>query len=264
MGHRPISHLKVINMTRIVRKPRVLTLIVLVVAGLLGVGHIAATLAFTGPSNPIKSSLQPELNRYFLGPLDQGWNLFAPGPYSQDEYLLVRGCMSSSEVCAGGAESGAEFTEWRNVTAEEMESIPGNIFANRGARQSKAIVGRLWGAMSDLDDSQRQQVADPAVLGEPPFGVDVHSSDAEESFSETELSNLRLYQRLEDAAVGFASLYSHAEWGEASMVEIQLVRESVPPFEDRHSAPDQKSENRMYIGWRDAETFDEDTMGVWK
>lgn len=251
-------------MTRTARKPRVLTLIVLVIAGLLGAGHIAATLAFTGPTNPIKSSLQPELNQYFLGPLDQGWNLFAPGPYSQDEYLLVRGCTSSSEVCAGGSESGAEFTEWHNVTAEEMESLPGNIFANRETRQSKAIVGRLWGAMSDLNDSHRQQVADPAVLGEPPFGIDVYSSEATESFSDSELSDLRLYQRLEDSAVGFASLYSFAEWGDVSMVEIQMVREAVTPFDERHNSPENKSENRMYIGWRDAQTFDEDTMGVWK
>src|SRR5690625_2369297 len=117
------------------QEPRALTTIVLLIAGLVGAGHIAATLAFTGPSTPIKQSLQPELNRYFLGPLDQGWNLFAPGPYSQDEYLLVRACVSSPEICAGGDEAGAEFTDWHNVTAEEMESVQGNIFANRESRQ---------------------------------------------------------------------------------------------------------------------------------
>lgn len=241
-----------------------MTLIVLIVAGLMGIGHIAATLAFTGPSTPIKSSLQPELNRYFLGPLDQGWNLFAPGPYSQDEYLLVRGCTSSSDVCAGGSEADAEFTEWRNVTAEEMENLSGSIFANRGTRQSKAIVGRLWSAMSDLSEDRREDVAQPAVLGEAPFGVDVFSSNAEESFSEAELSTLRLYQRLEDTAVGFASLYALAEWEGVSMVEIQLVREEVPPFEQRHDLPENKAQNKMYIGWRDAKNFDDETMEVWK
>lgn len=241
-----------------------MTLIVLVVAALVGAGHIAATLAFTGPSTPIKTSLQPELNRYFLGPLDQGWNLFAPGPYSQDEYLVVRGCTSSPEVCAEGSDAGADFTEWHNVTAEEMESLSGNIFANRETRQSKAIVGRLWGAMSDLNDDLRQEVAQPAVLGEPPFGVDVYSADAAESIPDGELSDVRLYQRLEDSAVGFASLYALSEWGGVSMVEIQLVREAVPDFSERHNPPEEKAENRMYIGWRDAQTFDEDTMEVWK
>lgn len=236
----------------------------LVVAGLMGVGHIGATLAFTGPSTPIKSSLQPELNRYFLGPLDQGWNLFAPGPYSQDEYLLVRGCTSSSDICAGGSDAGAEFTQWRNITAEEMKSIPGNIFANREGRQSKAIVGRLWGAMSDLNDDRREQVAQPAVLGESPFGQDVFSSDADESFSGSELSTLRLYQRLEDAAVGFVSLYALAEWDGVSMVEIQLIREAVPSFDQRHDPPENRAQNRMYIGWRDAKNFDDNTTEVWK
>lgn len=236
----------------------------LLVAGLVGAGHLAATLAFTGPSTPIKTSLQPELNRYFLGPLDQGWNLFAPGPYSQDEYLLIRGCMSSPEVCAGGSDAGAEFTEWHNVTETEMESISGNIFANREARQSKAVVGRLWGAMMDLNDERREQVAQPAVLGDPPFGVDVYSSEAAESISGSELSALQMYQRLEDAAVGFASLYALEKWDGVSMVEIEMIREEVPPFEQRHDPPENRSENRLYIGWRDAKTFDENTTEVWK
>lgn len=236
----------------------------LLVAGLVGAGHIAATLAFTGPSTPIKTSLQPELNRYFLGPLDQGWNLFAPGPYSQDEYLLIRGCTSSPEICADGSDAGAEFTDWHNVTAEEMESIPGNIFANRESRQSKAIVGRLWGAMSDLNNARREQVAQPAVLGEPPFGVDVYSSDAAETISDSELSTMRLYQRLEDAAVGFASLYAQAEWDGVSMVEIQMLREEVPSFEQRHDPQGNREQNRLYIGWRDAMNFDETTTEVWK
>lgn len=244
-------------------KPRALTTIVLLIAGLLGAGHIAATLAFTGPSTPIKDSLQPELNRYFLGPLDQGWNLFAPGPYSQDEYLLVRGCTSSPEVCAGGTDAGAEFTEWQNITAEEMENLQGNIFANRETRQSKAIVGRLWGAMSDLNDEHRDQVAEPAVLDEPPFGFDVLGAESAEDISSQEFSDLRHYQRLEDAAVGFASLYALSEWDGASMVEMQLIREAVPPFEQRHDA-EERSESRMYIGWRDTISFDEDTTEVWK
>lgn len=245
-------------------KPQALTLIVLLLAGLLGAGHIAATLAFTGPSTPIKQSLQPQLNRYFLGPFDQGWNLFAPGPYSQDEYLLLRGCTSSPDVCAGGADAGAEFTEWHNVTAEEMEAVPGNIFANRQTRQSKVLVGRLWGAMSNLNDEQRAQIAQPAVLGEYPFGVDLLSSAASEKYSGNELSSLRQYQRLENAVVGFSSLYALSKWDGVSMVEIQLVRQAVPPFDQRHDPPEERSENRMYIGWRDTMNFDEDTVKAWK
>lgn len=246
------------------KKPQPLTLIVLLIVSILGAVHIAATLAFTGPTTPIKQSLQPELNRYFLGPLDQGWNLFAPGPYSQDEYILIRGCTSTPDVCAGGSDAGAEFTEWRNVTSEEMEALPGNIFANRETRQSKVLVGRIWGPMSNLADGYQDDIGQPAVLGEYPFGVDVLSAEAAEQFSGNELSALRQYQRLENAVVGFASLYALSEWGGASMVEIQLLRKAVPPFEQRHDPPEERSETVKYIGWRDVKTFEEDTMQVWK
>lgn len=246
------------------RKPRLLTVLVLALAVLVGTGHILATLVFTGPSNPIKSSLQPQINRYFLGPLDQGWNLFAPGPYSQDEYLLIRGCTSPIDVCANGSDAGAQFTAWRNVTADEMEDTTGNIFANRHARQSKALVGRVWGAMNDLTDLQQDQVAQPAVLGDSPFDVDAYSDEPSESLSASELSNLRLYQRLEDAVVGFASLYAQEQWGGASMVEIRLVREAVPPFDQRHNPSDTRSQTTKYIGWRDSKNFEKDTMDAWK
>src|SRR5699024_12875963 len=66
--------------------------------------------SYTGPDTPVRAALQPGLNRYFLGPLDQGWNLFAPGPYSQDEYMLVRACVSEFDVCAGGADRSEEHT----------------------------------------------------------------------------------------------------------------------------------------------------------
>ena len=69
---------------------RRLPAVVLTTVGLLAAGHIGATLAYTGPDTPVKAALQPALDRYFLGPLDQGWNLFAPGPYSQDEYKIGR------------------------------------------------------------------------------------------------------------------------------------------------------------------------------
>ena len=237
---------------------------VLLIAGIAAATHIMATLAFTGPTTPIKQSLQPQLNRYFLGPLDQGWNLFAPGPYSQDEYLLIRGCTSSPEICAGGVDAGAEFTEWHNVTAQEMEAIQGNIFANRETRQSKAIVGRLWGALADLNDDHRHEVAQPSVLGEYPFGVDVMTAEEVEGISSSELSKLRQYQRLEDVAVGFASLYALSEWDGASMVELRLLRRAVPQFAQRHDPPEERSENTMYIGWRDTIEFDRDTTEVWK
>lgn len=245
------------------RKPKILTLVVLVLAGLMSLAHIGATLAFTGPTTPIKTSLQPELNKYFLGPLDQGWGLFAPGPYSQDEFFLVRGCLSEPEICAGGESKGAEFTEWRNVTAEESESLRGNIFANRETKQSKVIHGRLWGAVSDLPSKPKEMLGTPYVLGEPTFGVELDSEEASNSFSSSELSKMRSYKRLEDVAVGFASLYATEQWGGASMVEIKLLRTAVTPFAQRHDPPEEPTSTTTYLGWRDTKTFDEETMSVW-
>lgn len=246
--------------TRIGRLPAV----VLAIVGLLAAGHIGATLVFTGPDTPIKQSMQPALNRYFLGPLDQGWNLFAPGPYSQDEYMLVRACISTYEVCAGGDEAGAEFTPWRNVTAEEMEAAEYNIFANRESRQSKVVHGRFWPAASRLTDDQREMAAGNHIDDSPVFGAELYSPEAEEMYSPGQLDNLRTYQRLEDAAVGLGSLYMYQEHGEdVTLVEVRMRRDAVPSFDQRHDPPAEPSQSTINIGWRPAAEFDEEVYAAW-
>ncbi|MFC7457033.1 DUF5819 family protein [Brachybacterium sp. GCM10030267] len=247
-------------------KPRIrrLPAVVLAIVGLLAAGHIGATLAYTGPDTPIKQSLQPALNRYFLGPLDQGWNLFAPGPYSQDENMLVRACVSSREVCAGGSDAGAEFTPWRNVTAEELEAVDYNIFANRESRQSKVVHGRLWPAARDLSQDQQAMAEDNHIDGEPVFGVDLYSAEAEETYSPAQLSDLRVYQRLEDSAVGLGTLYMYEEYGEdVTLVEVRMRRDAVPDFDQRHDPPEEPSQSWVNIGWRPATEFDEEVYAAW-
>lgn len=54
--------------------------ILMILGSLVVIAHILATLAFTGPQTPLRDSLQPALNKYFLGPLDQGWSLLAQAP----------------------------------------------------------------------------------------------------------------------------------------------------------------------------------------
>ena len=243
---------------------RRLPAVVLAVVGLLAAGHIGATLVYTGPDTPIKQSLQPALNRYFLGPLDQGWNLFAPGVYSQDEYMLVRACISPHDVCAGGAEAGAEFTEWRNVTAEEMEALEYNIFANRETRQSKVVHGRFWPAASRLSDEQRDMIAGNHIDGEPVFGVDLDSPEAADVYSPAQLGNLRTYERLEEAAVGLGSLYMYQEHGEAAtLVEVRMRRDAVPSFEQRHDAEAEPSQTWINIGWRPVTQFEDEVYAAW-
>lgn len=247
--------------TRIQKIPAV----VLLVGALIGGGHMAATLAFTGPDTPLKQSLQPGLNRYFLGPLDQGWNLFAPGVYSQDEYMLVRACVSSAEICAGGDSAGAEFTEWRNVTAEETPA-PGfpRIVANREHRQSKVVHSRFWPAASTLSPEFRQMAEASHLDQEPVFGLDLDSPTAAEWLTAGELKELRTYQRLEDVAVGFASLYALRTWGEdASIVEVRMRRDAVVSFDQRHAASAERAQNFMNIGWRSVMPFDEETRNAW-
>lgn len=247
-------------------KPRIrrLPAVVLAIVGLLAAGHIGATLAFTGPDTPLKQSMQPALNRYFLGPLDQGWNLFAPGPYSQDEYMMVRACISEHEVCAGGADAGAEFTPWREVTAEEVAAVDYNIFANRESRQSKVVHGRYWPASSKLSDEQREMAAANHIDGEPVFGVDLYSDEAEEAFSPGQLNNLRTYQRLEDVAVGLGSLYMYEDHGEAAtLVEVRMLREPVTPFSERHDPPEERPQYWRNIGWRPVTEFNEEVYAAW-
>lgn len=243
---------------------RRLPAVVLATVGLLAAGHIGATLAYTGPDTPVRAALQPALNRYFLGPLDQGRNLFAPGPYSQDEYMLVRACVSEFDVCAGGADAGAEFTEWRNITAEEQEALKYNIFANRETRQSKVVHGRLWPAMHDLTEEQQAMAAGNHIDGEPVFGVDLYSPEAKETFPAAQLGDLRVYQRLEDSAVGLATLVLQEEHGDAvTLVEVRMLREAVPSFEQRHDPPEERRQYWTNIGWRPAAEFDDDVKAAW-
>lgn len=247
-------------------KPRIrrLPAVVLATVGLLATGHIGATLAYTGPDTPVRAALQPGLNRYFLGPLDQGWNLFAPGPYSQDEYMLARACVSEFDVCAGGADAGAEFTQWRNITAEEQEALEYNIFANRETRQSKVVHGRFWPAANDLTEEQQAMAAGNHIDGEPVFGVDLYSPEAQEAFPPAQLNDLRTYERLEDAAVGLATLVLQEEHGdEVTLVEVRMLREAVPSFDQRHDPPQERSQYWTNIGWRPAAEFDDEVKAAW-
>lgn len=247
--------------TRIQKLPAV----VLLVGALVGGGHMAATLAFTGPDTPLKQSLQPHLNQYFLGPLDQGWNLFAPGIFSQDEHMLVRACVGEADVCAGGEAAGATFTEWRNVTVEQTPEVGlPRILANREHRQAKVIHGRFWPAAADLAPEFRRMAEGNHLDGEPVFGVDLDSSEARTEFTAGELNDLLNYQRLEDTAVGFASLYALGEWGEdVSMVEVRMRRDAIIPFEQRHDDTVEKTETFTLIGWRSVMPFDEETRNAW-
>lgn len=247
--------------TRTTVKP--LTFFVLVIVGILATAHILATLAFTGPTTALKTSLQPALNKYFLGPLDQGWSLFAPGPYSQDEYFMVQACLSTAEICAKGSEGGAEITEWRDVTAEEMLSVPGNIFANRESKQSKVIHGRLWPTISDLDETHANEIANTFVSGEEVFGMDLYSAQARKTVSSAELDDMRSYKRMEDVAIGFASLYAKETWGEVSSVRVQLRRDPVIPFAQRNNPDATTKSTFRHIGWRDVKAFDESTVSAW-
>ncbi|APX33050.1 hypothetical protein BH708_10390 [Brachybacterium sp. P6-10-X1] len=238
--------------------------VVLATVGLLAAGHIGATLAYTGPDTAVKASLQPALDRYFLGPLDQGWNLFAPGPYSQDEYMLVRACVSEFDVCAGGSDAGAEFTEWRNITAEEQEAVAYNVFADRETRQSKVVHGRFWSVASDLSDDQRAMAEANHIDGDPVFGVDLYSAEASQVYPAGQLNTLRTYQRLEDAAVGLATLVMQQEYGDSvTLVEVRMLREPVPDFDQRHDPPEEQTQYWRTIGWRPAMEFDDEVTAAW-
>lgn len=247
------------------RRIGLLPAVVLAIGGLIAGGHLAATLAFTGPQTPLKSSLQPALNNYFLGPLDQGWSPFAPGVYSQDEYFLMRACLSSLKVCESGEKGGAKFSEWRNVTAEEMKSAEHNIFSDRGSKQSKVIAARFWSAASALPSAQSALAQANHVGGSKVFGVDLSSKQAKDKYSPNLLSKLQSYERMENVAVGFASLKANEYWGaKATLVEVRMRRDPVVPFEQRRLDNKPPASTFMKIGWRDVNKFDPETMAAWK
>lgn len=226
---------------------------VLVTVGLLALAHMLATLAFTGPATPLKESLQPGLNKYFLGPLDQGWNLFAPGPYSQDEYMQVRACVSDFDVCSGGSAAGAEFTDWRDVTKEELGDAAGNMFAGRASRISKAVTGRLWSSYTNLTPELQEHVAGNHIDG------DVYT---DEQFAADPALNT--YSRLESAAVGLATLYLREDYGDdVTLVEVRFKRVPVPSFDERHDESATVNESWIRVGWRAAADLPKEAIAAW-
>lgn len=177
----------------------------------------------------------------------------------------MRACLSSADTCAKGEAGGAKFSEWQNITAQELEGAKYNIFSNRESKQSRAIHGRVWSAANQLSGKQSAMAQANHIQGEAVFGVDLDSPEAAKKFKAGELNTLKNYERLEDVAVGFASLKAHEMWGnEATLVEVRLRRDAVVPFEQRKNPPSETSSTFVKIGWRDVTTFDEDTMAAWK
>lgn len=146
-----------------------------------------------------------------------------------------------------------------------MAPNTGNIFANRGSKQSRTIHGRFWSAAHKLSDEQRQTVAANHIQGQAVFSVYLASDDAGKKYSATQLNNLRAYERMEQVAVGFATLFAKNVWGDqVSMVEVQMRRDAVTPFAQRHDPPEKQSQSFTKIGWRDVLEFDEEVLAAWK
>lgn len=102
------------------------------------------------------------------------------------------------------------------------------------------------------------------IDGDPVFGVDLYSADATEAFTPSQLNNLRTYQRLEQTAVGLATLVLREEHGDAvTLVEVRMKREAVPSFDQRHDPPEERSQYWTNIGWRPAAEFDDDVKAAW-
>jgi hypothetical protein len=64
--------------------------------------------------------------------------------------------------------------------------------------------------------------------------------------------------------VGLGTLVMREEHGDAvTLVEVRMLRESVPGFSQRHDPPSEPAQHWTTIGWRPATEFDEDTLEAW-
>ena len=69
---------------------------------------------------------------------------------------------------------------------------------------------------------------------------------------------------MEEVAVGYATLNARNLWGDGvSIVEVQMRRDAITPFAERHDPAGQPSQSFTKIGWRDAVAFDEEVLAAW-
>lgn len=190
----------------------------LAVAGL----HLAATVLFLTPSNPVRSAAQPELDGYMRPFFAQNWRLFAPNPLTNNEHLLVRAQVTDS------ATGETITTEWFNITEFETAHLRHNPTPSRLSKTSTNVYRRLSSARNSLSSEQRTVLdGDYSDGGWDRMRQELRDAGASEG-------NIGALVRVEQAASAYTTAVARGLWGsDVLAVQIKLLRQPAVPFDQR-------------------------------
>ena len=96
--------------------------------------------------------------------------------------MVVRACISEFDVCAGGTDAGAEFTPWRNITAEEVGAVGTTSSRTVNPDSRRSSTAGSGPPRTSSPPSSRRWRRQPHRRGAR-VRIDLYSPEAEEAFA---------------------------------------------------------------------------------
>ncbi len=216
-----------------------------VVLGLVLSFHFAATALWVSPAGPIYDAVAPVVNPYMQPFFQQGWNLFAPNPWSGDDTILLRARWTDRST------GQLRTSDWVDVTTREWNGILHNPLHPRSDQYSEGLSQLLGNDQDNLNGSQISIVErDYSHSGWNQLLADLSAKNGPDP------DWLESYVRDERVATAFATQYAYALWGpNVEAVQIRLKYTPVPDFADRADKDAQPQSIFTYYGWRPTVVF---------
>ena len=208
--------------------------------------HFAATALWVSPAGPIYNAVAPVVNPYMQPFFQQGWNLYAPNPWSGDYTFLLRARWTDHST------GQLRTSDWVDVTTREWNGILHHPVHPRSDQYSEGLSELLSDDQDNLIDNQASIVErDYSHAGWDQLLADLSAQKGADPGS---LESYVLHQRV---AVAFATQYAYALWGpDVEAVQIRLKYTPVPSFADRADKDVQPESFFTYFGWRPTVVFD--------
>jgi hypothetical protein len=206
-------------------------------AGLLGLlaFHLAATVLYLTPPNPVRIALHRPLERYMLPYFSQSWRLFAPEPGGTDATVLVE--------CRLAAADHTEESGFFDVTTPLLEHRYHHRFSP-GLLLVRAHKPRLFLTANPMHEAIRRYGLPSPVI--------------EQARAELEAAAKRRFE------AGKAHLYRIASsvcdrrfgLGHTKEVRARYLSKKVPSYGERGSAPLEEATRVYELGWAPHEAVD--------
>lgn len=212
----------------------VLSLCATVLLGLLAF-HLAATVLYLTPPNPIRIALHRPLDRYMLPYFSQSWRLFAPEPGGTDGTVLVE--------CRSATADGMQESGFFDITTPLLEHRYRHRFSP-GLLLARAHKPRLFLLANPMHEAIRRYGLPSAVIEEARTALD---AAAKRRFEAGKAHLYRIASSACDRRLGA---------GNTKEVRARYLSRKVPAYGERGSIP-REEETRVYeLGWAPYEVVD--------